>query len=113
MGAAERDDGRCVLCESLPKKESGLKWDYGLQLKMGQGAYPRGWVCDRCQHLVADIQTIGLRRLIRYLVPRIEERNGLRPWSAADRSYIVRYLGELFPTNSFPMTTDSHQYCKT
>jgi hypothetical protein len=91
-------DGRCELCGSLPKGKLGLNWDYKIvRQENRQGAYPRGWVCDHCEHLVAVIQTIGLRSLITHLVPPMGERNGVQPWSASDRSFIVSYLEENLP----------------
>jgi hypothetical protein len=91
-------DGKCELCGSLPKNKPGLHWDYQLvQSRNRKGAFPRGWVCDHCEHLVGAIQSIGLRSLITYLVPPVEERNGEQPWSAADRSFITSYLFDNFP----------------
>jgi hypothetical protein len=83
---------------ALPKRKLGLNWDYKIvRQENRQGAYPRGWVCDHWEHLVAVIQTIGLRSLITHLVPPIEERNDVQPWSASDRSFIVSYLEENLP----------------
>ena len=98
-GVARKDeppypsDGRCQLCGSLPKKERSLVWDREPE-KRGNVTTEkrRGWLCYHCKHLIGIIQTIGLKKLIPYLIPEVWRGGTLRQES--EREYLLKHLSD-------------------
>lgn len=86
-------DLRCELCGSLPKKERSLIWDRELE-KRGTVTTEnrRGWLCYHCKHLIGIVQTIGLKKLVPYLIP--EFCMGGTPRQESEREYLLRHLSD-------------------
>ena len=90
-----RDD-RCQLCGSLPKKERSLIWDRELE-KQGNVTREnrRGWLCYHCKHLIGIIQTTGLVKVVKYLIPDVYARPGT-PRQETVRVSLLGHLSEDF-----------------
>jgi len=84
-------DLRCELCGSLPKKERSLIWDSEPE-KRGNVTTEnrRVWLCFHCKHLVGVVQTIGLKKLVPYLIPEFWLGGTRRQES--ERESLSRYL---------------------
>jgi hypothetical protein len=84
-------DGRCQLCGSMPKKEGSLILDCEPE-KRGSVTTEnrRGWLCYHCIHLIRIVQTIGLKKLVPYLIPEVWQ--GGTPRQELEREYLARHM---------------------
>jgi hypothetical protein len=89
-------DDRCKLCGGLPKKEQNLILDCALE-KRGNVTTetPRGYLCFHCKHLIEIIQTIGLVKLARHLIPVGLFAPARTPRQEREREHLLRYLSEV------------------
>jgi hypothetical protein len=89
-------DTRCELCDSLPKKAGSLIPDC-VSEKHGNVTTEnrRGYLCFHCKHLVGVVQTIGLTKLVRHLIPVGLFAPARTPRQERERVHLLRYLSEV------------------